>query len=114
MTPNDTTSTNGNKASERGSVNRGAATLFALTLSALTLLTIACQTPHTPTRVLPRIDPASGYVYDELLSAQGLTFDEQGKIQAVTPAWAKAALGRVLDLQQALDECQAERRHLLP
>lgn len=88
---------------------------------ALFLLLASCATtPHTPTRVLPQsrpalsgIDSGSGYVYDELLSDSGISLNQGGQITAVTSTWAKKALGRVLDLQQALDECQAEKRALI-
>jgi hypothetical protein len=95
--------------------------MLALALGPVVWL-IACATPHQPTRVLPHSPqtqssietPAdTGYVYDQLLfNEDGITLKE-GKIAAVTPAWARKALARVLDLQEALDECQAERRALL-
>jgi hypothetical protein len=53
-------------------------------------------------------------VYDELLSDSAITLSKEGQIIAVTPEWAKKALGRVLDLQEALDNCEAERRQLIP
>lgn len=85
-----------------------------------TVLATGCATPYSPTRVLPKstatlgIDPSSGLVYDELLSDSAITLSKEGQIIAVTPEWAKKALGRVLDLQEALDNCEAERRQLIP
>jgi hypothetical protein len=72
-----------------------------------------------PTRVFSRsggqanIDAASGYVYDELVRDTGLATDSTGRITNVSPVWAKHALGRVLDLQEALDKCEAERKAAL-
>ena len=58
------------------------------------------------------IAPASGLVYDALLSDSGLTLAKEGKIVAASPSWAKKALATVLDLQQQLDDCAVERRAL--
>jgi hypothetical protein len=93
----------------------------ALAVAVLLALAAGCATPHRPTRVLPGgnptnrvgIDASSGYVYDELLADSGLSLDAQGKIVAVTPDWARKALARTLDLQEALDNCEAERRALV-
>jgi hypothetical protein len=55
----------------------------------------------------------TGYVYDELMASPGLAFDPLGKIIRGDRDWCRKALSRTLDLQQALDECEAEKRALI-